>query len=192
MAAIAMNDDHDARSVISGELDAGERLLWAGRAVQGVRLNRMILLMAPMALATAGLVFYVANDENGPASWAFPTVGLLLGMDLLVMGAVMFGNARGRARTFYGLTDRRVMVVFAPPKTVRSWPLDALESLSVETRDDGSGTVRFGQPDPPVYWPGDNGWTVLTTSLAPEFESVADAAQVHQKILAARQAFAGR
>ena len=96
-----MNGDTDARSVIGDQLDAGERLLWAGMPVQGLHFNRGVLLMGPLAVVTAGLVLFVATDDvGGLVSWAFPMAGLLLALHVLAIAAVVFGK-RGRGRGLF-------------------------------------------------------------------------------------------
>ncbi len=74
----------------------------------------------------------------------------LFGVPFLLVGAyVAFGRffveARQRAKTYYAVTDRRVVVVSGlMSRTVKSLDLRTLHDVSMTEKKNGTGTVDFG------------------------------------------------
>lgn len=161
-------------------LDRGERLLWAGVPRQGIVLRPSDLFQVPFSLLWAGFaVFWNVGVWTGDA----PLFFRLWGLPFLLVGAYMvvgrfFVDARRRARTTYGVTDRRIIIasgILTPSLT--SLSLHTLSDVTLAERPDGSGTISFG----PVSfastmsagspWPG--------VHQPPSFELIADAKRVH-------------
>jgi hypothetical protein len=107
MTSLSMStaDNFHVRQQLEREMGHGEKLLWAGRPVQGLRLQKGDALGIPFSLLwTAFAVFWVASAYRGGAplffvAWGVPFV--LVGI-YLVIGR-FFHDARQRARTFYGV-----------------------------------------------------------------------------------------
>ena len=95
-------------------LEPGERLLWAGQPGQGLRVRRADRWAIPFTIVWAG--FFVFWEY-----WAVQQSGWfvrLWGIPFLIVGAWLvvgrfFTDAQRRARTQYGLTDRRILVRLA-------------------------------------------------------------------------------
>lgn len=177
------------------ELAPGERLLWSGRPPQGFRLTRADIFLVPFSLAWCGFaVFWEAMvlTSGAPvlmAAWGVPFV--LAGLYIVAGRFVV--DARGRARTFYGLTDQRVVFVTgAFSRTVTSIGLRDLNGIELTETSGGSGSIAFGAsmqfPFPfamqGAAWPG-------TQSLRRRaFELAEGAREVHSLVMRARDQMA--
>jgi hypothetical protein len=112
-----------AEDELRQELDPGERLLWAGQPRQGLRLQTSDFVMIPASLMWGG--FAIAWEVMAFAIGA-PIFFKLWGIPFVLVGLYnmvgrFFFDARSRARTFYGLTDRSLLLI-----------------------TDGSGVLSFG------------------------------------------------
>jgi hypothetical protein len=96
-----------------------------------------------------------------------------------------------RGKVFYGLTDRRAIIVSGViGRHVTSLDLATLGEITVSERADRSGTISFGTAAGQYAmaakmlgpsWPG------LGKVLPPSFEMIEDAKAVYEKIRAQRQ-----
>lgn len=94
----------------------------------------------------------MAPFTGGGAIWGplaiFDAAGFLfIAIGLYMLVGRFFVDARIRANTYYGLTDKRILIVTGLFENhFISIPLEQLDELSVTRWADGSGTIRFGQP----------------------------------------------
>jgi len=158
-----------ARETIKAELTPGEELLWAGAPKPGPDWYRGCVFMYPVLMLC---ILYYAHELR--PLWRFGVVALppssdpdypvavsWVGTALAILGMSIVGTvciawlplhvARERARTAYGVTSRRLMIV--SPKGVTSHPLSDLPEVGWQERADGYGDVTFEHPDlPPLSW----------------------------------------
>lgn len=181
---------------IGRQLDPGERLLWAGQPRQGFSLRGHDVFMIPFSLIWGGMVIFMvtigtvgAVQQSGPGGLIF----LLFGSPFLAIGLyLIFGrfyfDARSRARTFYGVTNERIIIssgLFS--RNVKSLLLRTLSDVTLTEKADGRGTISFGQGHFmmawfPVGWPGAGRYT------PPSFDMVADAKRIFDIIRQAQRA----
>jgi PH (Pleckstrin Homology) domain-containing protein len=178
---------------VTRELASGERLLWTDQPRRGLRLRYSDGFMIPFSLLWGGFaVFWEVSviRSGGPAFfmlWGVPFV--LMGMYITV--GRFFADARQRARTYYGLTDQRVVIITGLfRRQVRSLPLRTLQDITLDERGDRSGTISFGGGNPMANWFGGSGWPNTGGQRAPAFELIENARQVHTRIRAAQAAAA--
>jgi hypothetical protein len=172
-------------------LDAGESLIWAGSPKRGVLLRPTDALMIPFSLLWGGFAFFW---EFGVVTSGAPLLFRLWGVPFVLVGIYLifgrfFADARVRASTVYGLTNRRAIIVsgvFA--RTTSSLPLRTITDISVQERGDRSGTVLLGRPNP--YAAGQMGfmWPGMSQYSTPSFELIPEAKRVHDQLLAAQSA----
>src|SRR6266511_4310421 len=111
--------ENEAKQLILRELDAGERLLWAGQPRRGICFRGGDIYMIPISLAGAYLV-------AGRFVW----------------------DAWRRARTFYGVTDRHILIVSSVgSKSTTMLALNTLPGLTLDERYNGVGDVVFDATD---------------------------------------------
>lgn len=174
--------DQRAQIELTGRLEHGESLIWTGVPRQGLVLRVFDLFLIPFSLLWGGgAIFWEATVllQGAPlvaALWGIPFV--LMGLYLII--GRFFVDARIRANTFYGLTDRRAVIlsgIFS--RTVTSLPLRTLSDISVVERRDGSGTIHLGRPQPFAgkQWPG------MGTYQTPSFDLIGDVQSVYRQLM---------
>lgn len=136
----------EAQQALLPQLSHQEHLIWAGRPRQGVFLQPQDIFMIPFSLAWGGFaLFWTYSAWRGGAPWFF----VLWGAPFVLVGLyMMFGrfltDARTRARTFYGLTDQRILFVRGAGKAVTSLELKSLADTTYTQNATGRGTILFG------------------------------------------------
>ncbi len=123
----------------------------------------------------------VLREWSNPRNPQKPlTFFVLWGIPFVLMGLYfIFGrfitDTRMRARTIYGITDRRVLILSGLiGTTVRAFELRSLSDVSFSERRDGLGTIKFGQEASPWAnsWPGMRGYTRPVLELIEQPRSV--------------------
>lgn len=172
--------------VIASELEPDETLLWHGQPRQGFLWRGSDWYFVPFGLFWLAMTVYMGvamltSDEEGLLAVALFGVPFLL-IGLYLVPGKFFLDARARRRTFYGLTDRRVIIVSGLfSTTVNSLLRKTLNDVSVQQKRDGSGTIYFGQKNAfeAMYsgmpWPG--------YEPTPQFERIPDVREVHRLLL---------
>jgi len=170
------------------ELAPGERLLWSGVPRQGVIVRASDALLIPFSLLWGGFAVFW---EYGVVKSHAPLFMALWGVPFLIVGAYMivgrfFVDARVRAATMYGITDKRVVIVSTfLRRTVRSLPLAMIPEISLTESSDGSGTIILGGPSMYASLP-QNSWTSRRVQL-PMLEGIPRVRNVYDMILAAQK-----
>ena len=105
--------------------------------------------------ALAGVFLWASLANGGPALFiAFGFVAVGIGGYVLLNRRSLEANVR--ARTAYGLTNRRVIMIGGSPHRVRSVLLHELPAVTLQAESDEIGTVWF-VPDDPISrladWP---------------------------------------
>jgi hypothetical protein len=184
--------DIDAQTVISDVLDSGERFIWAGIPQQGFMLKSSDIFMIPFSLLWGGFAIYWeymaltitpdANNGTG-ADIVFP----LFGIPFVLIGLYMiFGRfiheSKKRTKTFYGLTDRRAIIISGLfRKNVKSLNIRSLSDISLSESSNGRGTIIFGQENSlnSIFMGG--GFPGMTNET-PRFEQISDAKMVFKSL----------
>ena len=178
---------------VTRELASGEKLAWTGQPRPGLRLRSSDVIMVPFSLMWAGFAFFWELSAIRSGGSAF---FVLWGVPFVLMGVYVtvgrfFADARQRARTYYGLTDQRVVIITGLfSRRVKSLPLRTLHDITLEERGDRSGTISFGGGNGMANWFGGSGWPGTEHQRAPAFELIENARQVHTRIRAAQAAAA--
>lgn len=178
-----------AQREIEPQLGAGEELLWAGRPYQGLFLLRPSdAFLIPFSFLWLGFVIaaLIGAQKAGESDplmvlLVFGTLGLYL-----VLGRFVI-DARQRQRTFYGLTDQRVIIVRGLlQREVKSINLKTISDLSLSERRDGFGTIKFGASN--LDWYMAAGMEIFTPGIASgtSFIRIPKAKQVYDQIRGAQ------
>ena len=139
-------DDLSAATAVQPYIQSGEKILWAGRPGQGLRLRSSDIFLVPFSLMWGGFAIFwesQAVNTNGPVFmklWGIPFV--LIGLYLI--GGRFFWDAWVRSKQIYALTNQRLMILRG--QSVSSSNLRSLPQLNLTMRKDGLGTIDFGQP----------------------------------------------
>ncbi len=174
--------------VLFCELGRSEKLLWSGRPRQGVFIGPKDALLIPFSLMWGGFAIfweYGVVTSNSPfffELWGVPFV--LAGLYLI--GGRFFFDARERSKTYYGLTNERVIIVSGLfSHRVKSLQLRTLSEVSLSEVKDGIGTITFGPTAP--WWAGSGGWPGANKNASPAFDSIGDAREVFDRIRLAQK-----
>lgn len=175
----------DATQVIQSELEPRERLLWAGQPTQGVKLRGSDGFMIPFSFLWGGFAIFWEYSviQNGA-----PFIFMLFGIPFVLVGLyIMFGRffieAKQRSKTFYGLTNERVVITSGLfRKKVKSLNLRTLTDISLSESSNGSGSVSFGNSSPFTSMFGGMSWPGMEQHVGPRFDLIQDAKRVYQQI----------
>ena len=130
------------------------------------------------------LLLGVASSQSGAplffTLWGIPFV--LAGVYLIV--GRFFVEAKQRERTYYGVTNERVLILSGLLKRkVKSLSLRSLSELSLVEGAKGEGSISFGStPFPAWAFPG---WPGMEAYVTPRFDLIDDAKSVYDIIRAA-------
>lgn len=178
--------DYEVERRISRELDGGERLLWSGRPRQGLAFRRSDIFLVPVTLMWGGFAIFwefMVIKMAGPwfmMAWGVPFV--LVG--LYMIAGRFFWDASARARTYYGVSDKRVILISGVTRSqVRSINLRTLGDISLTERPDGSGDITLGAVPPFAAWNAGTGWPFGNTQMfVPTLELVPNARDVYETL----------
>jgi hypothetical protein len=187
---------------LQNELKSGERLLWSGQPQGGIRFRTYDIFFIPFSLMWGGFaifwelgvlfMFSTASSANNAPPLPIRIIFPIFGIPFVLVGLYMiFGrfivDARSREKTYYGVTDQRILIVshFFGHK-VQSLNLKNLPELVLNQKSDGSGTITFGSSSPFAAWGGGQ-WPGSQRYQSPSFEMVQNVREVYDIIQAAQQ-----
>ena len=186
-------------SVISRQLDQGERLLWSGQPRGGVRLRGQDVFLIPFSLMWGGFAIFWEFGVLKNISKIHNAMGIIFplwGVPFVMVGLyLIFGrfivDARSRSKTLYGVTNERIIIVSGIfTRQTKSLPLRALTDISITEKADGSGTISFG---PTVGMNGvfrGSSWPGYGRSGPPAFDMIERAKGVYDIIRGAQRKIA--
>lgn len=177
----------NAHRVVQNELDRGERLLWSGQPKQGLRLTPADVFLIPFSLMWGGFAIFW---EVSVIVMGAPVFMALFGVPFVAIGLYFifgrfFYDAKQRERTFYGVTDTRVLIVSGVfSRSIRSLELATLPQLTPIEKSDRSGNLLLGPPGPFPTWMADVGWPGMSANqyLPPAFNQIERVREVHDLI----------
>ena len=181
-----------SQSVISRELDADERLIWAGEPKEGIFFRTSDVFFIPFSLVWGGgaiFLEYYLIANNMPlffAIWGIPFV--LFGLYMMV--GRFYVEARTRASTAYGVTNQRIIIITQfLYKRMQCIPLKTIDDFIIEQRNDGSGTIIIRGQIPfsrysSLKWPG-------LRPTVPSLEFILNVRTVYDSLRNAKQAAKG-
>jgi hypothetical protein len=187
----------EAKQEIAGELDSDEQLLWTGMPRQGIVLRATDTFMIPFSLLWGGfalfweaMAIFMVATVGEPTTFIFP----LFGIPFVIVGLYMiFGrflvDARARAKTYYGVTTKRVIIVSGLiSRKVSSLDPRTLTDVALTERSDRSGTISFGPQHPFEWMYGGMQWPSMGRFGLPSLEMIDDARHVYKLIREAKDA----
>ena len=183
-------------------LDPGEKLLWSGQPKQGLRLQAGDIFMIPFSLMWGGFaIFWEASvlgltgltAKQHAADKGIPLFMALWGIPFVVVGLYMifgrfFYDAAARNKTWYGVTDRRLIVLKSLfTRSANSFDYGTLVNLNLVERGDRSGDILFGTPGPMANFANSSGPRSNRYPVVPGFYLLSDARNVFNQIREAQQ-----
>jgi hypothetical protein len=184
----------DSMAMIQPELTSGESIVWAGQPNTGVIFHKEDLFLTPFSLLWGGFAifweagvsgFWGAGNRSG-GTWSF---GILWGIPFVLIGQYLiwgrsFYAAWLKRRTYYAVTNRRVIVVQNGWKRqMASAYIDTLPTLIKEGGSNGIGILRFAQAQ--AVSSGSRGWGAwngLSVGSVPTFLDIEDVDSVYRLV----------
>lgn len=172
--------------ILRRELAPAEKVLWFAQPRQGLVLRSADAFLIPFSLLWGGFaIFWEVSVIVVGAPVFFPLFGALFVVIgcYLIVGRFFF-EARQRTRTFYAVTNERVIIVSGLlNRTVRSIDLRTLGEMSLSERRDGSGTLVFGNTSPFDWMLGGMaGWPGMAGRQASRFELIPNVRPVYEMV----------
>jgi hypothetical protein len=146
--------DTDINSIIREELNQGERILWSDRPQQGFMLHRSDIAMIPVSLMFCGLATFISLTmvTESPLSVTLWSLLFVLLAAYMLVGR-FFVEAMQRGRTYYALTNERVLIIFGLfGRKVKSLDLKTIYLMDINVNSDGRGTITFGPLNFKPWW----------------------------------------
>ena len=142
--------DNESQQILQRYIQNDERLLWSGKPVGGILFRAFDAFLIPFFIFWTGFsLVWEGLAIWGGAPFFFPLFGIpfvVIGYHMLI--GRFFQDAKFRAKTFYGITDKRIIIAYeGKTRKMKSWNLDKTE-VSISRKKDGSGTLKFGKTDP--------------------------------------------
>lgn len=136
-------------------LKESESMLWRGQPKKGIQLRDADMILIPMSIILIGFALilnYILWLYS--ASFLLHLFGALLAAGGIYLGVIrFFVDASKRARTFYGISDKRVIVLTRNRKpAIKTLPLKNIDRMDITLEKDGSGFIIFGNTNPLYPW----------------------------------------
>jgi hypothetical protein len=159
-----------AETIIRLKLDADERLIWSGQPKQGIQLQLADVFFIPVGLFWTTFMIFAAiaiigqEADLGSKIFGLIVIGLFILFGLFLLGGRLWVDAALRRRTYYAVTDRRIIIISGLLRQkLQSIFLRTLSDITLTETRGGDGTISFG-PVPLWYycwyglgWPGMGG-----------------------------------
>jgi hypothetical protein len=141
-------------TALSPYLDRDEHLLWVGRPRQRILLRPSDAAMIPFSLMWGGFAFfweYMVVTGGGRGRGHAPWFFMLWGIPFCLIGIYMiagrfFADAWMRSRMWYGVTNRRALIVSGIASSrLASFELATVGEITLtKSFFTGSGSIQFG------------------------------------------------
>lgn len=145
--------DTAIQHIVQPFTEPGERLIWCGRPTRDAAAlsNWMQSLIGLVFLAITVFLILIPDDLIAVPDDDSPKISIMLivlGLPFLAVGVWMASRTLRdylfAAHVFYGVTDRRVLIVRTWPKpTVKFYEPGDIGDITTAENPDGSGDVQF-------------------------------------------------
>jgi hypothetical protein len=155
-----------------------ERLLWAGKPVQGLRLQKSDWFMVPFSLIWCCFsIFWIFGASLGGGYFGLFGIPFVLVGLYLVFGRFFYDSFL-RKSAIYGVSNQRILIKEGVlSNELLSLDLKNLPALHLIQFDNGGGTITFGEDITTGYGKR------AQTQQAPKFDAIEEVSSVYQLIL---------
>lgn len=171
------------RSELQKELTNKETLLWIGKPKQGFILRQSDIVFIPFAIfCFLFLAYFIYKLLEGDMLFIIlfsPSIIFLF----ILLGARFIMDGKRRAKTLYGLTENRVIIISGIfSKRVKSININKLEALELYEKDDKSGTVFLDPNDSATAWNEGAMWW-FGRKVTPKLESIPEVRKIYNRLI---------
>jgi len=177
-------NDFEAQAQLQTELLPDEKLLWAGKPAGGIKLRSGDILLIPFSILWFGFAIFWEFGATMSGGDPFFTIW---GLPFICVGFYMcigrfFYDKINREKTSYGITNNRVIIKSGVFKvSTQSFNIRSLFNLSIDTKADGSGTIKLDSDRSPFGGFSGAGWSAR--NQAPALEFILNVREVYNLIL---------
>ncbi len=175
----------DALTEIRRHIDPMENVLWSGKPKQDIVFRGSDAFLIPFSLLWGGFaIFWMIGVIKSGAPLFFALFGVpfvLIGIYMIV--GRFFVEAKQREKTYYGVTEDRVVIVSGIlQQKVKFLTIRNLSDISISESSDGTGTITFGNAMPFFSWFENTSWPGTGQHAVPKFDMIDNPRQVYQII----------
>ena len=183
-------ESFEITNALRSRMGPREDLLWSGTPKTGVFLQAQDAVLIPFSLFWCGFAVFwevmaLRGTSAGPEPFGPVAIFPLFGLPFIVIGLYLvagrfFFDAYRRARTIYGVSNERVIILRNLwSENMTSVPLDQLPQTTLTEYRDGTGSIQFGEALPAFYARRGGVWPGAATN---SFERIPDAKTVDDLI----------
>jgi hypothetical protein len=134
----------EMQAYLNSQLEAGERVLWAGTTDVAGRMRRARIVLGITCLFLMFMCSGIFLVIDNPDRWLLVTLSLLGWPAFWAIGIwLQSGHLR---RTLYAVTDRRALILsVGKPRRTQSYPPEKLDFLRTKAWKGGRGTLYFAE-----------------------------------------------
>lgn len=159
-------------------LAPGETILWRGKPQSGHLFSGQDVFLIPFSLLWCGfaIFWFVTALQHTPLPFALFGVPFVC-VGLYITVGRFFHTSHLRKNTFYVITDQKI--IRKRGKKIDMLDGNRMPSVHITARDDGTGTIRFGQL---MYYNHSrwNNYTMGPSDGIFALENIPDVARVQQ------------
>jgi hypothetical protein len=179
-------------------LEKGESLLWSGKPKQGLVFRSSDYFLIPFSLMWGGFAIFweimaltfLSADSNAPA--AIKVIFPLFGIPFVLIGLYMiigryWVDSKIRSNTTYGISDKQILISSGLfDQKLNSLPIQNLPNLEMIQKQDGSGSILFGQFT--FFYGVNQGFPMPghRRMQVPQFECIDNVAEIYRTVMDAQ------
>lgn len=175
-------------ALVKAALDSNEQLLWSGKPRQGIVLRFYDIYMIPLSLLICGLAIFFVMIAFFIEEYSAGSIILMVFFGIFIISEAIYTliirfiiDAKERENTYYGLSDKRVIIVSGWSKReVKSFDLRTLPRISLKMEADGRGTIAFGHED--CYGWYTIAWYGIWEGYVPRFDLIENPRTVYDMV----------
>lgn len=171
-----------ASEIFTERLKEGEFIEWAGQPKGGLQIREVDLILIPASIILLGFAAITDLVAFGfDSGMMMKIVGILLSYAGIHMGVIRFiKDARRRAKTFYCLTNKRLLMISGSSQKLKTLPLKNVERMELTEEKNNCGHITFGSTNP--LWPFLFGHFYLSLENIAGLENISEAKKVYALI----------
>lgn len=176
---------NEQKQILQSQLAPDERLLWFGQPRGGILFRPADAFQIPLSLMWGGFaIFWEASVVMTGAPFFFKLWGIpFVLVGLYINFGRFFVDAKQRAKTYYGVTNERVIIVSGLfSRRVKSLNLRTLTDITLDEKANGSGTITFGGTSATPWWSNGMTFPGWGPQPAPNFEMIQGAKGIYETI----------
>lgn len=136
--------EQDLKQQLSTHLETNEQLIWAGIPKQGIIFQVYDRFMIPFSVVWCGIIavwmIFTINSNTVFAFFGIPFV--IIGLFMLF--GRFFLSSYVRSKTFYGVTNKRIIIKVDTTRTVTTtYDLSLNSPIRLTEFEDETGTITF-------------------------------------------------